>query len=195
MRSRVWVFVFSLLVLATYPQIVRAASVILPAGTAVSVRTTQPIDADRAHVGMMVDALVDDPIDLNGQVIVPRGAHAVLEVVRVEESSNLKGRDRIALKLHSLRVGAHTYPVAANHVEFKGPSEGKRARNKILGGAGVGALVGGLLGGGTGVAVGATTGGATGAIVAGSGKTHLSVPAETVLQFRLGGALRVQGSR
>ncbi len=168
-----------------------AAAATLPAGTILNIRTTQPIEADRAHVGMMVDALVDDPVDANGHVVIPRGAHAVLEVVSVDESSNMKGRDRIALKLHSLRIGSRTYPVATHYVEFEGPSEGKRARNKILGGAGIGAVLGGVIGGGTGAVVGATTGGATGAIVAGSGKTHLSVPAETVVQFRLAGALRV----
>ena len=150
MCSRYWLFVLSFLLYAMSPPSVLASSgTLLAAGTPVNVRTTQTINADTAHVGMMVDALVDDPVDTGGHVIIPRGAHAVLEVVRVEESSNLKGRDRITLKLHALRVGPRVYPVAANHVEFTGPSEGKRARNKILGGAGVGGLVGGLLGGGT----------------------------------------------
>jgi hypothetical protein len=192
MRLRVSVVVFSFLVLAI-GQHAALASVTLPAGTAVNVRTTQQIDADRARVGMMVNATVDDPIDAGGHVVIPRGAHAMLEVVRVEESSKMKGRDRVTFKLHSIRVGPRTYAVATNQVEFTGPSEGKRARNKILGGAGIGAAVGGLLGGGTGAIVGATTGGGAGAIVANSGKTHLSVPAETVLQFHLNGALRVQG--
>ena len=183
--------VVGFLVLMVYPYATFAAVETLPAGTVINIRTTQPIDADAVHVGMMVDALVDDPVDAAGTVVIPRGTHALLEVVRVEESSNVKGRDRVVVKLHSLRIGSRVYPIAANHVEFKGPSEGKRARNKILGGAGVGALFGGLIGGGTGAVVGATTGGATGAIVAGSGKTHLSVPAETVIQFRLAGTVRV----
>jgi hypothetical protein len=193
MRSHVSFVVFSFLVLAIGQHAALAASVTLPAGTAINIRTAQQIDADSAHVGMRVNGVVDDPIDANGHVVIPRGSHAVLEVVGVERSTNMKGRDRIMLKIHSVGVGSHAYAVATNHVEIKGPSEGKRARNKILGGAGIGAAVGGMIGGGTGAVVGATTGGGVGAVVANSGKTHLSVPSETVVQFRLSGALRVQG--
>jgi hypothetical protein len=191
MRLQVSPVVFSFLVLATGQHAAFAARVTVPAGTAINVRTTQQIDADSARTGMKLNALVDDPVDAGGRVIIPRGAHAVLEVVRVEQSSNMKGRDRITLKLHSIRVGPRTYAVATNYAELKGPSEGKRARNKILGGAGIGAAVGGLIGGGTGAVVGGTTGAGVGAVVSNSGKTHLSVPPETVVQFRLSGALNV----
>jgi hypothetical protein len=192
MRSRALFVVLSCLVLALGPQASLAASVTLPAGTTVNVRTAQQVDADSAHVGMRLSGVIDDPIDAGGHVVIPRGSHAVLEVVGVDRSSNMKGRDRITLKLHSIAVGSHTYPVSTDRVEFRGPSEGKRARNKILGGAGIGAAVGGLLGGGTGAIVGGTTGGGAGAIIANSGKTHLSVPPETPVHFRLSGALRVE---
>jgi len=165
---------------------------VLPAGTVVNVRTTQPIDADSSQIGMRLSAVVDDPVTANGQIVVPRGSLALLEVVGVQRSSNLKGRDRITLKVLSLHVGRRSFPVATNYVELKGPSEGKRATRKIVGGAGIGAAVGGLLGGGTGAAVGATAGGTTGAVVAGSGKTHLGVPAETRLQFRLNAPARIE---
>ena len=56
---------------------------------------------------------------------------------------------------------------------------------------GIGAAVGGLLGGGTGAAIGATAGAGTGVAVAGSGKTRLRVPAETVLRFQLNGSARI----
>jgi hypothetical protein len=81
--------------------------------------------------------------------------------------------------------------VSTNSVELKGPSEGKRAVRKGIAGAGIGAAVGGLLGGGTGAAIGATAGAGTGVAVAGSGKTHLRVPAETVLRFQLNGSARI----
>src|SRR5262249_62412320 len=104
----------------------------------------------------------DDRIAVNGRIVVPRGALATLEVVRVEQSSNIKGRDRITLKLDSIELDRRSYPVATNYIEFKGPSEGKRATRKIIGGAGIGGVVGGIFGGGTGAAIGATAGAATG---------------------------------
>ena len=165
---------------------------LVPSGTALNVRTTQPIDLDTSHVGMRITGVVDDPITVNGAIVIPRGAVAVLELATMERSSNLKGRDRVTLKVHSIRTQSGTYDVATNYVEVKGPSEGKRATRKIVGGAGIGAALGGIFGGGTGAMIGATAGGTTGAVVAGSGKTHLVIPAETLLQFRLDHAARIE---
>ena len=169
-----------------------AGASIVPAGTVVNVRTTQPIAAESAQPGMTLTGVVDDPIAVDGEIVIPRGAIAMLEVVNVERSSNMKGRDRITFKVHSIQTESGTYPVATDQVELKGSSEGKKAARKVLGGAGIGAAVGGILGGGTGAAIGATAGGGTGAVITGSGKTHLVVPAETLLQFRLSTSMRVQ---
>jgi len=141
---------------------------------------------------MTFTGVVDDPIAVNGEIVIPRGAIATLEVVNVERSSNMKGRDRITFKVHSIQTESGTYPVATSQVELKGSSEGKKAAKKVLGGAGIGAAVGGIFGGGTGAAIGAATGGGTGAVITGSGKTHLVVPAETLLQFRLSTSMRVE---
>jgi len=169
-----------------------AAASIVPAGTVLNVRTTQPIAAESAQPGMTLTGVVDDPIAVNGEIVIPRGTIAMLEVVYVEQSSNMKGRDRVTFKVHSIQTKSGTYPVATSQVELKGSSEGKKAAKKIIGGAGIGAALGGILGGGTGAAIGAATGGGTGAVITGSGKTHLVVPAETLLQFQLSTSLRVE---
>jgi len=192
MKSRAWSVLMGLLLLAGFRTPAANGADVLPVGTVLNVRTTQPIVVYSSHVGMKFRAIVDDPVmDVRGHVVVPRGSSATLEAVDVRQSSNLKGKDRITLRVLSLHVGDRRYPVTSSYVELKGHSEGKRAARKIGAGAGVGAVVGGLLGGGTGAAIGATAGGTTGAAVAGSGKTHLSVPAETLLQFRLEGPVRI----
>jgi hypothetical protein len=192
MKSRLWFVLigFFLLTLGS-PPIYTSGFGVLPAGTILNIRTTQPIEADDSHVGMRFPAIVDDPVTVDGRILIPRGSSATLEAVSVERSSNLKGRDRVTLRVLSLHVGGRTYPVSTSSVELKGPSEGKRAARKIGTGAGIGAAVGGLFGGGKGAVIGATAGGTAGAVVAGSGKTHLSVPAETRLQFRLDAPARI----
>jgi len=133
---------------------------------------------------MMLDGIVDDPVHVAGHVVIPRGATARLEVVKVQRASNTKGRDRISFKVNDLRFRGRVYPVATNSFEVRGRSEGNRTARKVVGGAGVGAAVGGIIGRGAGAAIGAAAGGTTGAIAAGSGKSRLVVPAETRLQFR-----------
>src|SRR5262249_33833230 len=146
-------------------QSARAGADFIPAGTVLNVRTTQEIYADTSSPGMRVRGVVDDPVYIGGRPVVQRGAPAMLEVTYVTRSSNMEGRDRIAFRVLWIKAGGRVYSVATDDVQFRGPSEGKKARNKILGGAGIGALAGGLLGGGTGAAFGAAAGGTTGAVI------------------------------
>lgn len=193
MLARTWFALLGLLVsLSPTPTVQAFAQGFIPAGTILNVRTTQPLSPEYAQPGMRVVGIVDDPVYVNGRIVIPRGAAATLEVVGVAEASNMKGRDRIALKVHSLHMDGRDYPVASNYVELKGRSEGKRAARRIGAGAGIGAAIGGLIGGGSGAAFGALAGGGTGAAITGSGKKNLVVPAETRLQFQLIGGVAIR---
>jgi hypothetical protein len=128
---------------------------------------------------------VDDPVTVGGSIVIPRGASAVVQAVQVQQSGTMKGSDKISLKLNAVGFGGLMYEVATGYVETKGDGEGKRTARKVGGGAGLGAIVGGIAGGGEGAAIGAAVGGLTGAAVASGGEEHLTLAAETRLQFRL----------
>jgi hypothetical protein len=159
-------------------------SVIIPAGTPFRVRTTEFIDVDSTQAGMKFRGALDDPIMLGGDVIVPRGADVVLVAARVEQGGRMKGSDLIQLKVNSIIVRGRPYSVVTSMSESKSGGEGKKTTRKILGGAGLGAIIGGIAGGGTGAAIGALSGGAVGTAVSASGKPHLKVPSETRLDFQ-----------
>jgi hypothetical protein len=167
-------------------------TVSVPAGTAVNVRLTQPIDVDASKAGMTFKAIVDDPVMMGGSIAIPRGATAVLQAVKVEQSGKMKGSDKISLKINSIGFGGMVYEVTTAYVETKGKGEGKKTGRKVAGGAGLGAIVGGIAGGGSGAAIGAAVGGATGAAVSAGGEEHLQLPAETRLQFQLTAAVNVR---
>jgi len=164
----------------------------VPAGTLINVRLTSAIDVDVSKAGQTFKAIVDDPVMLNGSIVIPRGANATLQAVSVEQSGKAKGSDKISLKMNTIGFGGLVYQVATSYVESKGKGEGKKTARKVGGGAGLGAIVGGIAGGGSGAAIGAAVGGATGAVVAASGEEHLQLPAETRLQFQLSAAVNVQ---
>lgn len=166
-------------------------TITVPGGTAVNVRLTQAIDVDASQAGMTFKALVDDPIMLNGNVVIPRGASATLQAAKVEQSGTFKGSDKISLKLNAITFGGTVYEVAAAYVEVKGGGEGKKTGRKVGGGAGLGAIVGGIAGGGEGAAIGALVGGVGGAVVSSAGEEHLKLPAETRLQFQLTAAVNI----
>jgi hypothetical protein len=166
--------------------------VTVPAGTPLNVRLTQAIDVDASQAGQTFKAVVDDPVMIGGSIVIPRGASAILQAVKVQQSGTMKGSDKISLKLNAIGFGGMVYEVTTAYVETKGKGEGKRTARKVGGGAGLGAIVGGIAGGGEGAAIGAIVGGVTGAAVASGGEEHLKIPAETRLQFQLSAAVTIR---
>jgi len=164
----------------------------VPAGTAINVRLTQTIDADLSQAGHVFKAIVDDPVMVNGSVVIPRGAGATLQAAQVEQSGTMKGSDKVTLKLNAINVGGLVYDVTTTYVESKGKGEGKKTARKVGGGAGLGAIVGGIAVGGEGAAIGAAVGAVAGTAMAASGEEHLKIPAETRLQFQLTAAVNIK---
>ena len=165
--------------------------VTVPQGTVLSVRLTQTIDVDVAQAGATFKSVLDDPVMMNGKVIIPRNAQVSLQAAKVEQAGSMKGADKITLKANHIAFGGKRYDIVTAYVEQKGAGEGKKTARKVGAGAGLGGLIGGIAGGGTGVAIGAAVGAATGAIVSSQGTEHLQVPAETRLQFQLSAAVTV----
>lgn len=167
-------------------------AVTVPAGTTLNVRLAQAIEVDASQAGMTFKAVVDDPVSVGGTIVIPRGASAIVQAVKVEQSGTMKGSDKISLKLNAVGFGGMMYEVATGYVETKGKGEGKKTARKVGGGAGLGAIVGGIAGGGEGAAIGAAIGGVTGAAVSASGEEHLQLPAETRMQFQLTSAVNIR---
>jgi hypothetical protein len=166
--------------------------VTVPSGTALNVRLAQEINVDASQAGQVFKAVVDDPVMIGGSIVIPRGALAMLQAVKVEQSGKMKGSDKISLKLNGVKFGGMVYEVTTAYVETKGKGEGKKTGRKVAGGAGLGAIVGGIAGGGTGAAIGTAVGAVTGAAVSAGGEEHLTMPAETRLQFQLTAAVDIK---
>jgi hypothetical protein len=182
-------------VLAAAPQTSQthhAPAVTLPAGTTINVRLTQAIDVDVAQAGMTFKARVDDPVMVDGRIVIPREAGAIVQSVRVAQSSQFKGSDQISLKLNSVSFGGRVHQVVTEYAIAEGGGEGKRTARKVAGGAGLGAIFGGIAGGGEGALIGTAVGALAGTAVAASGEEHLRLDAETRLQFRLSSSVRIQ---
>jgi hypothetical protein len=182
---------FALMVSASGSSSAQAATTI-PAGTLINVRLTEGIDVDVAHAGLKVKGRVDDPVSIKDQIAIPREAGAIVQAVRVEQSGTFKGKDAISLKLNAISIGGRVYDVATEYAVVESKGEGKRSARKIGGGAGLGAIVGGLAGGGEGAVVGGLIGAFAGTAISASGEEHLKLPAETRLQFKLTQAFRLE---
>jgi hypothetical protein len=98
----------------------------------------------------------------------------------------MKGSSELTLELTDIKLNNNLYPLLTSTYEIKGKGEGGNTAKKVVGGAGLGALIGGIAGGGKGAGIGALIGGAGGTAVAASKKgQQLSIPSESLLEFRL----------
>lgn len=168
------------------------APINVPKGTVLSVLLTQDIDVDATQTGTKFKSILDDPVMIGGNVVIPRNSAVVVQAAKVEQAGKVKGSDKISLKANTISFGGHTYDIVTSYAEKEGESEGKKSSRRMIGGAGLGAAIGGIAGGGKGAAIGALSGFGAGAIASAVDTDHLKLPAETRLQFTLTADVTVQ---
>jgi glucose/arabinose dehydrogenase len=158
----------------------------VPTGTALVVQLNNAVSSKTAHAGETFTATVAKPVVVDGEALIPRGAAVTGIVTNVKAAGKLAGAAQMGLKLTSISVRGESYKVRSNEISQTSTGKGKRTAVLGGGGAGLGAIVGGLAGGKKGVLVGGLVGGGAG--TAGSaftGNADIALPAESVLRFRL----------
>jgi hypothetical protein len=159
---------------------------ILPEGTALKVRLASPLSSAKNKTGQEFQAILEDPIVLNGQVAVEKGSPVTGKLAEVKGSGRVSGRAKMSLTLTALSVNSQPLPIATNTLSFEAEGTGRRDTRRIAGGAGVGAIIGGIADGGEGAAKGAVIGGAigTGATLLTKGK-EVEFGVEQLFSFSL----------
>jgi hypothetical protein len=158
----------------------------LPAGTVLTVRLGQTVGSKISRPGDKFDATLAEPLEANGTVLIPKGAQLQGTVQDAAPLGRFKGGARLRLTLDAVTVNGKQYPIQTTSIARSEKGKGKRTAVMTGGGAGVGALIGGLAGGGKGAAIGAIAGaGAGGAGAAFTGNKDIVLPAESALSFKL----------
>jgi hypothetical protein len=167
--------------------------VTLPRGTAVSVRLSSAVGSKLSASGDHFSAIVARPVEVNGKVVVPAGAEAMGRVVEAVPQGRFKGAAQLRLVLESVTLNKDSYDVQTSSVNRYQKGKGKRTATFIGGGAGGGALIGGLAGGGKGALIGAALGAGAGtAGAAYTGEKEIILPAESALSFTLSAPVSIK---
>jgi hypothetical protein len=161
-------------------------TIIIPAGTVLTVRLSQALGSKISQTGQSFSATLAQPIEMNGTVAVPAGAEATGTVAEAVPQGRFKGGAVLRLTLNSLTVKGAPRQIQTTAVSEATKGKGKRTAVLAGGGAGLGAIIGGIAGGGKGAALGALAGGgAGGAGAAFTGRKDVALPAESALSFKL----------
>ncbi|MBZ5629972.1 MAG: hypothetical protein LAO06_14025 [Acidobacteriia bacterium] len=163
-----------------------AEAKMVPAGQHIVVRLGQSVGSKISSAGESFTATVSQPVEVGGKVLIPSGAEATGTVAEAVPLGRFKGGARLRLALNSVKVGGNTYKVETAAITEAAKGKGKRTAVAVGGGAGLGAIIGGLAGGGKGAAIGVLAGAGAGtAGAAFTGNKDIVLPAETALSFKL----------
>jgi hypothetical protein len=154
-----------------------------PAGAAVVVTVTEQLSASKNNVGDgFTGVLAQSVKTAGGATVFPRGAHVVGTVVAAKGQGKFKGSGALGIQVTSISG----MPVSVSSYEKEQKGKGKRTAGFIGGGAGGGALIGGLAGGGKGALIGGLIGAGAGtAGAAFTGNKDVVIPSESTISFHL----------
>lgn len=162
------------------------APIVIPAGKTLSVTIDQNISTKDNSTGDHFEASLAEPVVVDGNEVLPRGAHVRGTITESDEAGHIKGKATLAITLTSLNAHGQTYEIHTDSYAVEGKARGKRTGIGAGGGAALGAIVGALAGGGKGAAIGAGAGAGAGAAGAAyTGDRDVSIPAERLVHFRL----------
>jgi len=168
-------------------------TITIPSGKVLTVQLADEVGSKTSQPGQSFGGSLAKAVEVNGETAIPAGAKVEGTVADAKAMGHFAGGALLRLKLNSITVSGEQLPVQT--AAFTQTIKGKGKRTGVLagGGAGLGALIGGLAGGGKGAAIGAVAGGGAGtAGAAYTGNKEIVLPAETAVSFTLSAPLKIR---
>jgi hypothetical protein len=171
--------------------------VVLPASSVLGLQVETPLSSERTQIEDRVEARVTRDVTSEGKVAVPAGSRVLGSVTVVERGGKMKDRARLGVRFHTLVLAdGRQVPLRTETIIREGDSPSNESARKIGGAAVGGAILGAILGGGKGAMIGgaAGAGGGSAAVMAGD-RNAATLPAGTVVSVRLSGPATIEIER
>jgi type IV secretory pathway VirB10-like protein len=171
--------------------------VVIPSSSVIGLQVDRSLSSETARVEDKVEARVTRDVMASGRRAIPAGSRMVGSVVLVDQGGKMKGAARLGVRFHTLVLGdGSQVPLRTETIFRDGQSPGNESSRKIGGAAVGGAILGAILGGGKGAVLGGATGAAGGtAVVMAGGRNAATLPAGTILTAHVSGPVTMQVER
>jgi hypothetical protein len=161
-------------------------NVTVPAGSRILVRTVDAVDSSAQTAGQRFTGTLETNLQVEDTVVAPRGTQVHGRLADVRSAGRMAGGAELTLELTDIVINGNAIPIMTSSYELRSKGQGGQTAGRVAGGAGLGALIGGIAGGGRGAGIGMAAGAGAGtAASAARGGQQVSVPSESLLEFRL----------
>ena len=169
------------------PPTPRFEEVVLPTSSVMGLQVDTPLSSERSRIEDRVEARVTRDVVAEGRVAIPAGSRVIGSVTLVERGGKVKQPARLGVRFHTLVLAdGREIPLQTEPVYREGESPAGESARKIGGAAIGGAILGAIIGGGKGAVIGGATGAAGGSAVVMAGDRNAATLAPgTVVTVRL----------
>jgi hypothetical protein len=179
---------------APEPVVPQLEEVVVPSASVVGLQVETSVSSERARPEDRVEARVTRDVMAGNRVAIPAGARVLGTVIAVDRGGKIKERARLDVRFHTLVLADRTeLPIRTETISRFGESPTGESARKIGGAAVGGAILGAIIGGGKGAMIGGATGAAGGTAVVMTGdRNAATLPAGTILSVRLTSPVTMQ---
>jgi hypothetical protein len=176
------------------PPEARFVEVVVPASAVIGLQVDRSLSSETARVEDRIEARVTRDVMADGHRAIPAGSRMLGSVVLVDRGGKMKDPARLGVRFHTLVLAdGSEMPLRTEAIFRDGDSPGNESSRKIGGAAVGGAILGAILGGGKGAVVGGAAGAAGGsAAVMAGGRNAATLPAGTIVTARVAGPVTIQ---
>jgi hypothetical protein len=167
---------------------------ILPSSSVIGLEVETSLTSERAQVEDRVDARVTRDVYVDGRLVIPSRSKMIGNVTLVDRGGKVKERARLGVRFHTLVLDdGRQVAVRTETIMREGEPPSNDSSRKIGGAAIGGAVLGAIIGGGKGAVLGGAAGaaGGTAAVMAG-GRNPATLASGTVVTARLAGPVAIE---
>lgn len=179
------------------PAVPQFEEITVPAAAVIGLEVETPITSEKANIEDRVEARVTRDVYADGKLAIPSGSRVIGSVTVVERGGKVKERARLGVRFHTLVLAdGRQIDLRTDPIYREGQSPTGESSKKIGGAAVGGAVLGAIMGGGKGAIIGGAAGaaGGTAAVMAG-GRNAATIPSGTVLTARLASPVTIDVER